>query len=175
MGRLENIVMDLIMEAPYYESKVFVPIIHTKEVYYPPSNIDEYYEQLWSELHQENKHPELDDILQDIALHLLQCGKIFDTYEDAKLYFYRSLLNKSAKIERNNKNRERLALSNYADTESYEDICDFCGSLKRIDFVYRKKNPNVTKANSQKYRYRGQYCDDCLPYVIAEIARARAA
>jgi hypothetical protein len=151
------------MEADCYESKVFVPVIYEKEIYYPPSNIDEYYERLWTNIQKKFKHPEIEDMMQEISLHCLIAGLQFETYQNAEFYFYRALFNKSSNIEKQNKNRERLRLENLPSIEErYEDmdICDSCLNLKEIVFVYRD---------------RKQFCADCFQIVISKILMTRRA
>jgi hypothetical protein len=162
MGQVENInlMQQFIMEADCLESKTFVPIIWSRVKYIQPSNIDEYYEELWTELHRMVKHPEVDDMIQDITLSVLENAITFDRYDNALYYYYKSIFNRSVNVERREKNRQRLILenANFIVDDNDKDICDSCLNLKPIYFVWRDKQ---------------QHCRQCTPYVITQIIKSR--
>jgi hypothetical protein len=161
MGSLENIELmkQFIMEADCLESKTFVPIIWEREKYLQPSNIDEFYLQLWTDIHRTVNHPELEDMIQDITLHVLESATIFETYEDALSYYYRSVFNTSNNLAVKVKNQERLRDANLEIPTSTPElkICNACLNLRPMLFVYKG----------------GDYCMDCTPYIVSLILKAR--
>lgn len=162
MGQMENInlMQQFIMEADCFESKTFVPMIWSKVKYIQPSNVDEYYEELWTELHRMVKHPELEDMIQDITLSVLENAITFDRYENALYFYYKSIFNRSVDIERKEKIREKFILQNseYTVAETEMDICDSCLNLRPIYFVWRDKQ---------------QHCRQCTPYIITQIIKSK--